>query len=279
MRYFFAAIIIFVSLNFLKAQDEERPCIPVRDVSDAQRAFVSGEKLVYKINYSWGMVKTDVGEATATLERVDDSLYGDHFHAIVEGHTYKFYDIFFKVRDFFESRFSTLNGRPYYFHRNISEGKYRMINHHYYHEDYTIDATVKRKSSAERDTLLVGRECTFDLVSLFYFARNLDFSKVEKGVEQPISFAIDDEVFELYYRFIGEEVKKIPDLGRYNTLKFAARVVAGEVFTGEEELIIWVSKDRNKVPLMFETPIIVGEVNGRLHSFENLRYPLSGKID
>ncbi len=279
MRYFLLSIILFISINFLKAQDEERPCITVRDVSDEQRAFASGEVLVYKINYSWGMVKTDVGEATAALERVNDSLFGDHFHATVEGHTYKFYDMFFRVRDFFESRFSTINGRPFYFHRNIAEGKYRMINHHYYNEDYTIDATVKRKSSAERDTLLVGRECTFDLVSLFYFARNIDFSTVEKGVEQPISFAIDDEVFELYYRYIGEEVKKIPELGRYKTLKFAARVVAGEVFTGEEELIIWVSNDNNKVPLMFETPIIVGKVNGRLHRYDNLKYPLSGKID
>jgi hypothetical protein len=67
-------------------------------------------------------------------------------------------------------------------------------------------------------------------------------------------------------------------VGVFNTLKFAARVVAGEVFDGKEELTIWVSDDRNKVPLYFETPIIVGRVSGRLSYYENLKFPLSCKI-
>ena len=62
------------------------------------------------------------------------------------------------------------------------------------------------------------------------------------------------------------------------TLKFAAKVVAGEVFKGEEEMIIWVSDDYNKVPLYFESPIIVGKVSGRLKRYSGLKYPLSSKL-
>lgn len=67
-------------------------------------------------------------------------------------------------------------------------------------------------------------------------------------------------------------------MGQFRTLKFAARVVAGEVFSGKEELTIWVTDDRNRVPLMFETPIKVGSVVGRLSTFKNLKHPLTSKI-
>lgn len=275
MKQLLTTISLLVAL-FAGAQ--QRECLPVRNIPEERRAFDSGERVTYIINYTWGMVKTDVGEAKVSLTRKMDDTYGDHFHAVITGTTYKFYDVFFKVRDLFESKFSPENGRPYYFHRDISEGKYKIKNTFHFNPNYTINARVERKNSQIKDTLLKGRECTFDLVSLFYFARNIDFSNIPAGVEQPISFAVDDEIFEMYYRFIGKEVKRIPGLGQFNTLKFAARVVAGEVFSGKEELIIWVTDDRNKVPLMFETPIIVGKVTGRITSVENLKFPMSSKI-
>ena len=274
-RYLALIIISFITFH---SYSQDKECLPVRDIPNSQKAYKSGEKLVYIINYEWGMVKTDVGEAEAMLRMDRNERYGEHFHAVVKGTTYKFYDIFFKVRDLFESRFNTVNGRPFYFNRDIAEGRYRMKNNNHYNKDYTINATVQRKSDPARDTLLKGTVCTFDLVSLFYFARNLDFSEVPAGVPQPISFAIDDEVFNLYYKFLGRENKRIPGLGHFKTMKFAAKVVAGEVFSGKEEIILWVSDDANMVPLLFETPIMVGKVTGRLSLFDNLKYPLSSKL-
>ncbi len=262
----------------IPVKGQVKPCAPVNNIPENERAFDDGERLVYVINYTWGVIKTDVGEAVVSLKRMSDDVYGDYFHSIITGYTYKFYEMFFKVKDLFESKFNTTNGRPFYFHRDISEGRYRMKNWYRFNPDYSINAKVHRLDQPAKDTLLKGRECTFDLVSLFYFSRNMDFSKILPGVEQPISFAIDDEIFELYYRYIGPEVKRVPGMGQFRTLKFAARVVVGEVFSGKEELIIWVSDDKNRIPLMFETPIIVGKITGRISSYKNLKHPLSSKI-
>lgn len=271
-------IFSFAHLDAQKKQKELSPCVPVNNISESDRAYKDGEELVYKIQYMWGMIKSDVGEARATVVRKRDSVYGDHFHSIIKGESYKFYDLLFKVRDLFEAKFNTTNGRPYYFHRTIAEGKYRMLNTYYYNDDYSIRASVKRKEEPVVDTLLQARECTFDLVSLFYFVRNFDFSKTPVGKNQPISFAIDKELFNVYYRYEGKEVIKVPGMGHFNTLKFAARVVSGEVFSGEQELVLWVSDDKNKIPLLFETPIKVGKVMGRLTSFKELKFPLTSKI-
>lgn len=272
-------IFLFISLLLvLPVNGQQKDCAPLITVTENNRAYKEGEKLVYVIKYTWGVFRTDVGEAVAKLDRDYDTVYGDHFHSIITGYSYKFYDVFFRIKDIFESKFNTTNGRPFYFHRDISEGKYRMKNTYNFNPDYSINARVKRKDEPEKVTTLKGKECTFDLVSLFYYSRNIDFENIPPGVDQPVSFAIDDEIFNLYYRYIGKEQKRVPGMGVHRTLKFAARVVAGEVFDGKEELTIWVSDDENKVPLYFETPIIVGRVSGRLSHFENLKFPLRSKI-
>lgn len=242
------------------------------------KAYQEGERLLYVINYQLGFIRTDVGEAEAKIEIDNSEEYGEHYHAKVAGTTYKFYDIFFKVRDYFESRFRIDNGKPYYFHRDVLEGRYTMINHHYFQDDNSIKAYITRKSAPTRDTLLQGSDRTFDIVSLFYDARNIDFANVPIGINQPISFTIDDEVYDVYYRYLGKEEKRVPSVGSFKTMKFAAKLISGEVFSGKEEIVVWVSDDKNRIPLLFETPIMVGKVRGRLIEFENLKYPLSSFI-
>ncbi len=270
-------MIIDISIVHAYAQDKKK-CAPVNIIMESERAFGDGEVLKYTVSYNWGMVNSDVGEIIASLNRVNDSLYGDSFHAVITGNTFKFYDVFFKVRDIFEAKFRVDNGRPYYFHRDISEGKYRMKNWYNFREDYSIEAKVQRKNREIKDTILIGDICTFDLVSLFYFSRNLDFSNVPEGVEQPISFAVDSQIYNLYYKFIGRETFKLRGVGTFNSMKFVVKVVAGEVFSGKEEITLWVTDDKNKMPLYFESPIIVGRVSGRLKSFDNLKHPLTSKI-
>lgn len=236
--------------------------------------YKDGETLHYAMNYKWGGINTDVGSATVQLE------YGDGiFHAVVEGHTFKFYDIFFKVREHFESRFYAQTLRPASFYRDTYEGKHSMKNiYNFDKENYNIHATVQKNDRPPRDTVLPGTASTYDLVTLFFACRTLDFSKIPTDVPQPISFAIDTDIYDLYYIYKGKEVKKIQGLGTFKTLKFSAKLVAGDVFTGKEEMTIWITDDENKIPLLFESPIIVGKVSGRLTEWEELKYPVTSKI-
>ncbi|MFA6334964.1 MAG: DUF3108 domain-containing protein [Bacteroidales bacterium] len=267
------ALLLIISTGF----SQEKPGIPVEDIKYEDLVFAHGETLRYVVNYTWGAVSTDVGEAKMSLEYFTNS--GDpFFHVKATGRTFKFYDVFFKVRDLYESKFYARNLRPFYFHRDISEGKYRMKNIFSFLPNYQIKVWYQRKNKTPHDTILNGGVSTFDLLTLIYFTRNKDFSEDEIGKEQPFSFVIDGEMYDLYYRYLGKETKKIPKLGTFRTIKFAARVVAGEVFTGKEELIFWVTDDNNKIPLIIESPIIVGKVSGRLTNFTNIKYPFTSKI-
>lgn len=261
LKVYLTALMLVCTLHYAGAQNVDLP-------------FVEGESLTYVVNYKWGAINTDVGEAVTSLSR-SDSL----FHSIITGKTYKFYDIIFKVREHFESKFYADGIKPHFFFRNTHEGKYRIKNTFHFQKDTNlINAVIQKYDRTPVDTLLTGTGDTYDIPSLFYKVRTIDFDSIAIGEKQPISFAIDDDVYNFYYIFVGKEVKKIKGLGTFNTLKFNVRLVAGSVFTGKDEMTIWVTDDQNKVPLLFESPIIVGKVQGRLTEFQNLKAPLTSKI-
>ena len=240
----------------------------------ADLPYVDGESLTYVVRYKWGAINTEVGEAVTNLSYADGM-----FHSVITGKTYKFYDIVFKVREHFESKFYEDPIRPHFFYRNTLEGKYRIKNTFHFDKDTNlIRATIQKYDRTPVDSLLVGTGDTYDIPSLFYKVRTLDFDNIEVGEKQPISFAIDDDVYNFYYILLGREEKKIKGLGTFKTLKFAVRLVAGSVFTGKDDMYVWVTDDQNKVPLLFESPILVGKVQGTLVDFKNLKGPLDSKI-
>ncbi len=262
-RWFLAVALFWTASTSLHAQRGDLPYVP-------------GESLTYVVNYKWGAINTDVGEAVTSLS-YDDTL--GLFHSVITGKTYKFYDIIFKVREHFESKFYDDPIRPYYFYRKTQEGRYRIKNIFHFEKDANlIHATIQKYDREPVDSLLVGNGVTFDIPALFYKVRTISFDSVSVGVKYPISFAIDDDVYNFHYVLVGREEKKVKGLGTFNTLKFAVKLVAGSVFTGKDDMYIWVTDDENKVPLLFESPIIVGRVQGRLTEFSNLKGPLTSKI-
>lgn len=249
-------------------------CVIPVSAQKSDLPYIGGESLTYVVNYKWGAVDTDVGEAVTNL-----TYENGMFHSIITGRTFKFYDVFFKVREHFESKFYEDPIRPHYFYRDSQEGKYRMRNTFWFNnEDNTVQAKIQKYERTPKDTLLQGNVNTMDIPALFYKVRKIDFDSVSIGVKQPISFVIDDDIYEFYYILQGREVKKIKGLGTFKTLKFAVRLIAGSVFTGEEDMSIWVTDDENKIPLLFESPIIVGRVQGRLVDYKNIKSPLTSKI-
>ena len=61
---------------------------------------------------------------------------------------------------------------------------------------------------------------------------------------------------------------------KVDCLKFAVEVIAGSVFKGDESVTLWVSDDKNHIPLEIESPITVGKVKARITKYDNLKYPI-----
>ena len=63
-----------------------------------------------------------------------------------------------------------------------------------------------------------------------------------------------------------------------NTVRFAAKLLEGEVFKGDDDMRIWISDDDNRIPVYVEAPILVGLATGRLVGYEGLKHPFTALI-
>ena len=288
MRHLYIKIIILlctclVSMPVCAQENDvskQTYCIPVRTVAEEDHAYQAGEKLVFTMHYEWGNIDSDVGTAIVHLDTVRFNGV-KAFHCTVDGKTTRLFDFIFKVREDFDSWFTCDGLRPLKFTRDTHEGRYVARNTYIYNwnapEPY-IAADVYSSSSGQRNLELPLTSCTYDLPALFFLARNMDVENIVPGKKYPMTFAIDDDIYNVYFILYGRETVKVKGLGTVKTIKFAARLVAGEVFNGEEDMTIWVSDDQNRIPIKFEAPILVGTASGRLKSYEGLKYPFSSLI-
>lgn len=256
-------------------------CVPVRTVSRDSLAFQTGERMDFVLHYRWGAINTDVGTATVTLDSLNFNGQ-EAFRCSVVGKTTKFFDVFFKVREDFRSWFTMDGLRPLKFTRDTYEGGYQARNTYLYRWDEAdpfIAADVYTSKRGQMSYELPLTPCTFDLPSLFFFARNMDIENVEPGKRYPMTFAIDEEVYNVYFIMYGKETIKVKGLGTVNTIKFAAKLLEGEVFKGEEDMLIWISDDENRLPVYFEAPLLVGAAAGRMSGYDGLKYPFTSLVE
>ena len=263
-----------------KSVSDSTSCVPVKAVSFDELAFGPGEKMYFTVHYKWGAVNSDVGHANVSLDTL--TFNGQKaFCCKAYGRTTKLYDIFFKVREDFSSWFTRDGLVPLKFFRHSQEGKYEAKNSYVYDRtsaEHRIIAELYTSKRGPHFAEIPLTPCTFDLPALFYFARNMDFDVIEPGRKYPMTFAIDDEVFNVYFVLYGRETIKVKGLGTVNTIKFAAKLLEGEVFKGEADMLIWVSDDDNRLPVYFEAPLLVGKAKGRMSSYENLKYPFTSLL-
>jgi len=281
----FRCIPLFLSFLLIslvgRSQDSAKKVPPKNTCVEhrfSQSAFKSGEQLTYAMSYSLLFIWTDVGEVVFTAQDVD--FHGSpavHFKA--EGKTYSFYDKFFKVRDLYESWVEPKSLRPIYFNREVDEGGYTINN--IYNFDWSADriyAYIKRKNHPEEIDTLQILPCSIDLVSILYYSRNIDYSEAKINQRFTVSLALDDQLYTVMYRFLGKEEIDVKGLGRFRCMKFGVGLVKGTVFSGKEELTLWITDDDNKIPIYIESPVKVGTIKGRIIKMQNLRFPLSSKV-
>ena len=93
-----------------------------------------------------------------------------------------------------------------------------------------------------------------------------------------INMFLDDENLDFQLKFLGREVVKTK-LGNIAALKFQPYVLAGRVFEKKEGLTIWVSDDKNRMPIKIKANLAVGSLDADIDAFKGLKHPLNIIMD
>lgn len=278
------AIRNFVPLNlgFIVFFGLTNPCYNAncQDICNIDHiGFGSEEELTYIVSYNWFIIWTDVGEVTFSA-RESRIFNNPCFYLSAIGTTYKTWDWFFRVRDRYESWVSIADLKPYLFLRDVDEGGY-TINAKYIFNWPASKAYTSYESTKyplKEDTISLN-SCMYDILSAIYASRSLDYSGIQINDTIPVSLLLDNEETNVFYRFRGREELKLKNMGTFKALKFSAFVIEGSVFDGGEVLFVWISDDKNHIPLLIETPVLVGSIKVRLVNYENIKSSFSSFIE
>lgn len=258
-------LLSFIILSLPKMAESQ--CLP------QSTAYQAGEEIWYDVKYNWGIIWVDAGEV---MFKVDEAKWkgADAYWFKGYGRSMPKWDWVYKVRDTFDAIGTLEQLRPLYFHRNTSEGKYQVNNKYWFDtknkniksETYNSDDKKKLKET------IPNEDCIWDVLSAIYYARNLDFTNHQQNEKIPFNLIVDGKIHNLYVRYLGKEELEMPDKTRYNTIKFSALLVEGTIFDGGEDLTVWVTDDKNKIPLKVQAKIQVGWVKAFLKSTKGLKY-------
>ena len=222
--------------------------------------FVEGETLTYQVYYQLGFIWVPAGEVVFKLQES-----ATHYLVEVSGKTYESYNSFFEVDDYFSSSFDKSNGRPETFIRDIHEGNYTKYDSiHFDHGSRIASGAIGKTRDKAVPYALPISSCVHDIISILYAVRNLDLAELKEGYKVPFAVFFDNEEFPLTLDYNGIQKKKIKNIGKRSCYVLSPEVVAGEVFDEDSRIKIWVSNDQDQIPLLIESPVIVGSVKAVL---------------
>ena len=113
--------------------------------------------------------------------------------------------------------------------------------------------------------------CARDILTTMYYARNLEFN-YKKNQKLYFQVIHDGQISKLEAVFEGFETAKF-DGKKIDCYKFSSVLPNGSMFGSNGEIIVWVSNDKNKIPVKVKADIIIGTVVVELQEVKNLCYP------
>ena len=229
--------------------------------SNNDSPYKSGETLKYIFYFGW----FDGGEA---LLKINDTTYNNKevIHSVASATTVSLVKRFYVVHDVYESYFDPKTNLPEKSIRNISENRYRYYNEVTY--DRKNDSLISLKSGKHAVPKNIQ-----DVLSSFYFLRNKLRDSLKINQEIRIETYFSDKIFPLIIRYKGDEVIETR-LGKFNCMKFVPVVEVGRVFKSNDDLKIWISKDKNLIPLRVQFDIAFGALKCDLIKYSGLKTDL-----
>lgn len=241
--------------QMIAANDHAKDNLPVQP----NTAFKEGEVLSYRLHY--GVM--DAGVAILEVKPAVLEVSGRKvYHVVGNGYSKGTFDWFFKVRDRYETFIDKDAMVPWMFVRRVDEGGYKFS------QDYTFNHYAKKVDvgGGEKYDVPVGVQ---DMLSSFYAARNLDFTNAKEGQVYTINSFVDKELWPMNIRYIGKETIET-EIGKFKCLKFRPIVQKGRIFKNEEDMNVWITDDKNHIPLRAQAKILIGSIKLDITGASNL---------
>lgn len=220
--------------------------------------LASGELLEYDIY--WGLVY--VGSSYLKIERTVLVSSRPAWHIVSEAKSGSFINNFYKVADRNDAWMDPQTLESYGYYKKIHEGG------HFFNEWMVYDAPAKRfygrkmnKKRAEADFEGVLEGPVNDVLSALYRVRTMKI-----GPKQSVEFDVNTKRnWRIAVRSEKSEKVSVP-FGKRRCMLFEPMAGEEGIFVAKagKRMLVWISEDEERLPMMLKAEIFIGSVTAKL---------------
>ncbi len=211
-------------------------------------AFKVGEKLTFAIK--WGPIIA--GYASLEVQDLVDLGKYKAYKIVSEAKSSQFFDVFYKVRDSVISYTDCDGMYSWRFEKHLEEGKYK-------HNELTIYDQEKHFATRDGKVLEIPLYVR-DILSAFYYVRT---QELIIGQEIEMSVNTSDKNYELIVKVLSKEEITVPK-GKFKTILIEPLIKYEGIFQQKGRLLIWLTDDEKKMPVLMRSKIAVGSIDAEL---------------
>jgi hypothetical protein len=234
--------------------------------------FLTGEQMSFKLHYGFINAGQAEFKVKPYLVRYNKK---ECYKIEVKGKTSSAMNLIVKVEDKWSSIIDKETLYPQVFHRDIREGKYRLKENTYFnYEENKVKVEYSKKDNKVKKREFETEKRVHDIISGYYYLRNIDFSTMEKYQVVGLDAFLENEFYDIKVRYLGTETIKLP-IGKVSAIKLEPVMPDNDLFEGENSVCIWISNDKNRIPLKASADMFVGAVEMDITDYSGLRHPLN----
>lgn len=235
----------------------------------SQKVFQKGENLSYDLYFKYGIIFAKAGYANMSISSDGGSRYLMRLISHSTGAARKAFSLDDTLSCVMDKAL-----RPLSFAKDAHEGKDHTIERHTYRYlpagGVEIDAYRIKNGRERYNTTFVADGHTYDMLSVVYFARTLDYEELAKSGYQTVSFLSGRKMLEMDIRYDGTTTLKANDGRRYDCYKLTLSIRDDAFSNPQEAMKVWLTGDANRVPIQIESKLKVGATRAVLKSFTGL---------
>lgn len=261
----FISVILFVLIPVLLFSQDTT----FRKVNNI--SFKVGEHFEYELNYGF------ITGGYAFLDVKSDNEYVNGrrcYLAEVNISTTPSFDYIYKFRENYKCYLDYEGIFPWLVEQDKNEnGKITQLKIQF---DNINDKVIRNENGKETEFDII--KYTLDDIGVYYYSRTIDFTNKKFGdfVELPYLTKDKTKIFKMKY--VGKETVEVP-AGEFRCIVIEPLLREAALASKVDNIVIWITDDEYKVPVLLKMDIILGSVTAELKNYWGLTGPLKSKVD
>ena len=118
-----------------------------------------------------------------------------------------------------------------------------------------------------------------DLISsLYYLRKNFSEDNIDIGDFFTINMFYDSKNRELLLKYEGKEIINTK-FGKIECIKLMPVTNRSRIFKGEGSITIWLTNDKNRIPIRVQADLLVGSIKADVEKFSGIANPIEIQIN